>query len=238
MTADTGQTTTSPVWGCVLVGGKSSRMGWPKHLLQRDGQTWIERTITLLRLRTEQVIIAGTGSLPPVLAGVPCVDDIPGLEGPLAGILSAFRHYPDVSWLMAACDLPDLEEGALWWLLEHRASGVLAILPDLANDGRVEPLLAYYDRQCRPLLETMAATGQMRMQWLRQAAGVMTPQPPAVLRSSWRNVNTPEELGRLVREAAQKEGQNLAAGAERMERKADRSGAGQSEPRQADPRTV
>lgn len=184
-----------PVWGCVLIGGKSSRMGRPKHLLRREEQTWIERTVGLLRLRTEQVVIAGSGSLPPTLAEALCVDDDPGLEGPLAGILSAFRRYPDVSWLMAACDLPDLEEGALQWLLGNRASGVLAVLPDLAGDGRVEPLLAYYDRQCRPLLEAMAATGQRRMQWLRQAAGVITPRPPAALRPSWRNVNTPQELG-------------------------------------------
>ncbi|MCL2789645.1 MAG: molybdenum cofactor guanylyltransferase [Desulfobulbus sp.] len=189
-----GQAATSPVWGCVLIGGKSSRMGRPKHLLRWEDRTWIERTVALLRLRAEQVIIAGSGYLPPTLAEIPRVDDVPGLEGPLAGILSAFRHYPDISWLMAACDLPDLEEGALQWLLDSRAPGVLAILPDLVGDGRVEPLMAYYDRQCRSLLETMAATGQRRMQWLRQAAGVVTPQPPAVLRPSWHNVNTPQEL--------------------------------------------
>lgn len=187
-----------PVWGCVLIGGKSSRMGRPKHLLRQEGQTWIERTVALLRLRTEQVIVAGAGVLPPSLAGMPCVDDVPGLGGPLAGILSAFRQYPDVSWLMAACDLPDLEQDALQWLLDSRAPGVVAVLPDLADDGRVEPLLAYYDRQCRPLLETMAATGQRRMQWLRQASGVIPPQPPAALRPSWRNVNIPQELGDLA----------------------------------------
>jgi molybdopterin-guanine dinucleotide biosynthesis protein A len=195
MTKHSGQAAAFSVWGCVLIGGKSSRMGWPKHLLRREDRTWIERTVALLRLRVEQVIIAGAGSLPLTLAGIPRVDDVPGLEGPLAGILSAFRHYPDVSWLMAACDLPDLEETALQWLLASRVPGVLAVLPDLAGDGRVEPLLAYYDQQCRPLLETMAATGQRRMQWLREAAGVITPQPPAALRPSWRNVNTPQELG-------------------------------------------
>ncbi|WP_310599145.1 molybdenum cofactor guanylyltransferase [Desulfobulbus sp.] len=191
------QVAPAPVWGCVLIGGKSSRMGRPKHLLQREERTWIERTVALLRLCVDRVIIAGAGSLPPSLAEIPRVDDVLGLEGPLTGILAAFRRYPDVSWLVAACDLPDLEEGALRWLLASRVPGVLAILPDLAGDGRVEPLLAYYDRQCRPLLETMAATGQRRMQWLRQMAGVITPQPPVVLRPSWRNVNTPQELGQL-----------------------------------------
>jgi len=198
MTGNLDQTASVPVWGCVLIGGKSSRMGRPKHLICREDHTWIERTVALLRLCVHQVVIAGAGVLPPSLAGVPRVDDVFGLEGPLTGILAAFRHYPDVSWLMAACDMPDLEEGALQWLLASRAPGVMAVLPDLAGDGRVEPLLAYYDRQCRPLLETMAASGQRRMQWLRQAEGVITPQPPLALRPSWRNVNAPQELGNLA----------------------------------------
>ena len=186
-----------PVWGCVLIGGKSRRMGQPKHLLHQDGQTWIERTVALLRSRVEQVVVAGSGHLPASLAGVRRVGDVAGLGGPLAGILAAFRLYPEVSWLVAACDLPDMEEEALRWLLAHRGPGVLAVLPDLADDGRIEPLLAYYDRACRPLLEAMAASGQRRMQWLREVEGVLTPQPPLVLRASWRNVNTPQDLGRF-----------------------------------------
>jgi len=190
------QRAADPVWGCVLIGGKSRRMGCPKHLLHQEGRTWIERTVALLRPEVEQVVIAGAGRLPPSLTGELRVDDVPGLGGPLAGILAAFRRYPRVSWLVAACDLPDLETAALQWLLACRGPEVLAVLPDLAADGRVEPLLAYYDRRCRDLLEAMAAGGQRRMQELRQAKGVITPQPPLPLRTSWRNVNTPQDLGR------------------------------------------
>ena len=91
--------------------------------------------------------------------------------------------------------LPDMEIDALRWLLACRAPGVVAVMPDLAGDGRIEPLLAYYDDNCAHLLEAMASNGQRRMNRLRAAAGVITPQPPAHLRGSWRNVNTPEELG-------------------------------------------
>ena len=88
-----------------------------------------------------------------------------------------------------------MEIDALRWLLACRAPGVVAVMPDLAGDGRIEPLLAYYDDNCAHLLEAMASNGQRRMNRLRAAAGVITPQPPAHLRGSWRNVNTPEELG-------------------------------------------
>ena len=183
-----------PVWGCVLIGGRSRRMGAPKHLLQQDGQTWIERTATILGRKVEQVVIAGAGNLPASLAQALRVDDAPELAGPLAGILAAFRAYPQVSWLVAACDLPDMREEALQWLLDCRRPGVAAIMPELAGDGRIEPLLAYYDQSCRRLLEELAAGGHRRMSRLQAAAGVWTPRPPQHLQSSWRNVNTPEDL--------------------------------------------
>lgn len=189
-----GEDKISPVWGCVLIGGKSRRMGRPKHLLEQDGQTWIERSVNLLSTITEQVVIAGSGEVPGSLTTVPRVVDVPGIGGPLAGILAVFRCNPDVSWLMAACDLPDMDTAALRWLLEQRQPGVLAVMPDLAADGRLEPLLAYYDRQCRPLLEAMAASGQHRLSQLGTKQGVLTPQPPPLLRHCWRNVNTPQEL--------------------------------------------
>lgn len=189
--------TANPVWGCVLIGGKSRRMGYPKHLLEEDGCTWIERTVTILRPRVEEVVIAGSGHLPASLAGVLRVDDVPDLGGPLAGILAAFRRYPEVSWLVAACDQPDIEDAALQWLLACRRPGVLAVMSDLEADGRIEPLLAYYDRMCRPFLEEMALGGHRRMSRLGEVEGVMTPQPPYLLRSSWRNVNTPQEVDRF-----------------------------------------
>jgi len=185
----------TPVWGCVLIGGKSRRMGEPKHLLEQNGHTWIERTVAMLRQKVEQVVIAGSGELPASLADVVRLDDVAELFGPLAGILAAFRGYPQVSWLVAACDLPDMQKEALQWLLEWRRPGVLAVMPDLDGDGRIEPLLAYYDQACRPLLEEMAASGYRRMNRLQAVPGVITPQPPLDLRICWRNVNTPEDLG-------------------------------------------
>lgn len=185
-----------PVWGCVLIGGRSRRMGQPKHLLAPDGRPWIEQTVARLRQEVAEVVIAGAGLLPPSLATMVRVADVDGLTGPLAGILAAFRRYPGVSWLVVACDLPDMEAAALRWLLACRRPGVMAVMPDLAGDGRIEPLLAYYDRSCRVLLEAMAASGERRLNRLREAVGVVTPQPPLPLRACWRNVNTPEEFGR------------------------------------------
>ena len=190
--------TLPPVWGCVLIGGRSSRMGTPKHLIAQDGQSWVERTVAVLAQVVEQVVVAGGGELPTSLHTLPRVDDIAELGGPLAGILAVLRAYPTVSWLVVACDQPDMHPDALHWLLSYRAPGVLAVLPDIAGNGRVEPLLAYYDRAMRPVLEEMAASGHRRMNRLQSVDGVISPCPPLHLHGSWHNINTPGELDALA----------------------------------------
>lgn len=189
----------APVWGCVLIGGRSTRMGRPKHLIPMQGQTWLELIVRQFQGLVEQVVLVGRGEAPPSLAALPVLTDVPGLQGPLAGVLAAFRGHPQASWLVAACDMPYLEREALLWLLSCRGPEVRAVIPDLLGDGQVEPLLAYYDRRCRDLLEGLAAGGSARLSRLAGQAGVVTPQPPAQLHGSWRNLNCPADLRGLSR---------------------------------------
>ncbi|MGX9727408.1 MAG: molybdopterin-guanine dinucleotide biosynthesis protein B [Candidatus Electronema sp. VV] len=188
----------TPVWGCVLIGGKSSRMGRPKHLLPQGGRTWLEQAVEKLVPFVGQVVISGSGLIPDALADLPRVPDAPGLAGPLAGIVAVMRWQPAVSWLVMACDLPDAQPESLRWLLEQRGPGIRAVLPDLGAGGRLEPLLAWYDFRCRPLLENIAASGSLRLHRLAEQEGICRAQPPAQLRGFWRNVNTPEEFDRGV----------------------------------------
>ena len=182
------------VWGCVLIGGKSARMGSPKHLLERRGKTWLELIIEKLQARTDQVVISGEGTIPDSLQDLPVVQDVNGVDGPLAGIMAVMQKFPDVSWLVVACDMPDIETAALDWLLDQRAPGVTAILPELGGNGLVEPLLAYYDQSCIENIKRIVVTGSRRPGDLVNSEGVATPSVPVTLHSSWKNINFPEEL--------------------------------------------
>ncbi len=185
-----------PMWGCVLIGGRSSRMGRPKHLLENDGRSWLEHSVERLAPFVDQVVLSGRGVVPEPLHSLVRVPDAPGLAGPLAGILACLRWQPSVSWLVMACDLPDVTGAALQWLLDCRRPGIDAVLPDLAGDGRLEPLLAWYGPGCLEPLEEIAASGNLRISLLAGRPGISHFQPPAELRPCWRNVNTPEELSR------------------------------------------
>jgi len=184
----------APVWGCILIGGRSRRMGRPKHLIELDGATWLEHAVDKLAPLVDQVVLSGAGQVPASLAALPRIPDVTGLAGPLAGILAVMRWQPVASWLVMACDLPNVRIDSLQWLLESRRPGVHAILPDLHGDGRIEPLLAWYDYRSRLLLEEVAASGSLRISHLAGKRGVCHFQPPEHLHPSWCNVNTPDEL--------------------------------------------
>jgi molybdopterin-guanine dinucleotide biosynthesis protein A len=185
----------TPVWGCVLIGGRSSRMGRPKHLLEdQSGVTWLERTVRLLRPFVADVVLSGKGEVPKSLNGLIRLPDIQGVAGPLSGILAAMRWRPAVSWLLVACDMPDISEDAVRWLLARRRPGVLGTVPRLREGGPVEPLLAHYDCRCLPLLEGLVRTGCLRIGMVAANANVETPVVPEHIRMSWRNVNTIEDL--------------------------------------------
>ena len=185
----------TPVYGCVLIGGASRRMGRPKHLLESGERTWLERTVEVLRPAVEYIVIVGAGDVPDALAGVTRLPDVPDAEGPMAGILAAMRWAPWASWLVAACDLPNLRPEALEWLLATRAAGVWATVPLLAGARGVEPLLAHYDFRAGAILERLAADDRFAPSLVAEYPKVATPTPPAHLLSAWANANSPADLG-------------------------------------------
>ena len=184
----------STVFGCVLIGGKSSRMGTAKQLLRRGGRTWLEHTVALLGQVCEQVVISGSGEIPDALGDYPHLSDVPDAQGPMAGLLAAMRWAPRASWLVAACDLPKMSLEALHWILASRAPGVWAILPTLAGKDGVEPLLAHYDSRCRLLVEQLAGDGDFSLSRLAQHPKTISPVPPVQLSGAWQNINTVDEL--------------------------------------------
>lgn len=182
-----------PVYGCVLIGGKSSRMGQPKHLLTKHGKTWLQSTVERLNLVCSTVLVAGMGLLPEG-SSLDRLVDPPGLQGPMAGIQAALSWNPWASWLITACDQPDMEIDALQWLLDQRQPGTWGVLPTMQANGPVEPLLAYYDGRLLSSLEEMAAMGRVRPSELSNHPKTVVLEPPAPLKRAWRNVNSPEDI--------------------------------------------
>jgi len=187
-----------PVWGCILIGGKSSRMGKPKHLIEDEyGEIWLEQTVAVLNPLVDGIVISGAGDIPKSLSAIPQLADIPGVVGPLSGILAATRWQPRVSWLLVACDMPHISGKAVEWLLEGRYPGSWGLVPRITEDGYHEPLLAWYDMRAGELFEAQLLGGNMRVGQVADHPKIANPIIPVSLRYSWGNVNTPEQLKQL-----------------------------------------
>jgi len=199
----------TPVYAGLLIGGKSLRMGQPKHLITMpNGRTWVELIVESVQPLVKQVAILGKGEIPKSLEHRPVLPDVENAQGPLAGILSAMRWRPDVSWLFLSCDMPRLTTDALRWLLANRKPGVWAILPacNPSADGRsiagrprrtedkyVEPLPGWYDFRSQRLLEKCRGPAG-----IAGHAKVATPLIPAEFAAAWTNVNTVSELDATI----------------------------------------
>ena len=193
----------TPVWGCVLIGGRSSRMGRPKHLLEDErGRTWLERTLGVLRPMVDGLVLSGAGRLPPELTDTPRLLDIPGVSGPMAGLVAAMRWQPLVSWVVLACDMPRVSEEAVRWLLAERPLGCWGRVPRNAESGRLEPLFAWYDFRAGHLFEEQLHAGNWRLGEAVVDERLAHPVISGELAAAWANVNTPEQLAALTGQGA------------------------------------
>jgi molybdenum cofactor guanylyltransferase len=182
-----------PVWAGILIGGGSTRMGRPKHLLRRGDRTYLERLLAALAGRVAGVALIGSGEVTAAQASLPRLPDAPDAAGPLAGMLAAMRWLPDAAWLIAACDLPFADDDAIRWLLAERRPGRWAVVPSL-RDGMLEPLFALYEPQALWLLEEVARGANPAPRLIAPHEQVATPAPPDSLRRAFFNVNAPADL--------------------------------------------
>ncbi len=179
----------TPVYAGILIGGGSTRMGRPKHLIEERGKTWLHRTVAAVRDHADRVVLLGSGQVPAEFHALPVLPDVAAAEGPLRGMRAAMRWAPHAGWLFAACDQPYATSAAIEWLLARRQPGVRAIMPALPGGSPPEPLLAYYDFRMAAAVERVR-----RPRDLAGGPGVETPLVPAELAPAWRNVNTPVDL--------------------------------------------
>ncbi|MBW2659032.1 MAG: molybdenum cofactor guanylyltransferase [Deltaproteobacteria bacterium] len=188
-------TSQTPVRGCILIGGKSSRMGRPKHLIKNDrGRSWLDSTVDILRPLVDEIVISGAGDVPDSLSDLVRLTDIAGVGGPMSGFLSASRCYPLTSWLLIACDMPNISRPAIEWLLSRRSPGRWGIVPRMPETGYLEPLFAWYDMRAGQIFESQLQAGVMRIGRGAEHQKIENPTIPWSLRDSWKNINTPEQL--------------------------------------------
>ncbi|KAI1049880.1 hypothetical protein LB506_002017 [Fusarium annulatum] len=150
----------------ILAGGKSTRMGSPKHLLPMpNGRALYQHQIEVLQkacpeAETIYISLAQDSEMDdlPHNAGKASYDATPGensieiildLEssqgdesnGPAVGLLAAYESDPEATWLVVACDYPCITPSALQELQERYKPPVTCFKN---HEGFCEPLLGVW----------------------------------------------------------------------------------------------
>ncbi len=196
----------SRVFGLVLAGGKSTRMWEDKATLAYYARNQIIHTASLLQeccarvyvsCRTEQQVTYREYGFPLIM------DSYSGI-GPLGGLLSAQQHFPDVSWLVAACDLPFIDRAMMEELIQERHPFSFATAFRRKDAESPEPLLALYEPKCRIPLLLRHAVGKNSL----KAFLATYPTHRIITQEAHklRNINDPAEKAQAERELREKAG--------------------------------
>ncbi len=132
------------LFGLVLTGGESRRMGQDKAFLRWSaGQPLVEKAYHTLDSCCHNVYISCRPDQVQSFGKFSCLQDlIPGI-GPIGGLFTAMS-YRLATWLVLAVDLPKIEQPVISTLMENRDCTADVTLFEGA-DGRQHPLCAIYE---------------------------------------------------------------------------------------------
>jgi len=192
----------------VLAGGRSSRMGRPKALLDWNGRTAVEHAVAVARAGVDGgtvcVVRAPGQELPDLEAVV--VEDPVAFAGPLAALTEGLAALEGRCEVAFACgvDTPLLVPELVQVVVGALQDEDDAVVP--VADGRDQPLLAAYRVGLAARLRELLDAGHRSLRDIPNSCSVRRLPEEAFravdpgLRSAV-NANTPEEWAALLDEA-------------------------------------
>jgi molybdopterin-guanine dinucleotide biosynthesis protein A len=177
----------------ILLGGKSSRMGEEKGLIQYHEKTQAEHLVSLLEELGLEVFLSVREEQKEKYAFLnrPFIADQLQGAGPLGGIASAMRSFPQTAFLVVACDLPNIQKEQLEFLLKNRNTKAFATCYESPLDGGPEPLCSIYEPKSFSALMKVWVSGKScpRKMLFNRSVEILPVKDSKFLV----NANTPEE---------------------------------------------
>lgn len=176
----------------ILAGGRATRMGRDKALVDFRGIPMIDHVSTALRSAGLEVLVVGRKTSASGVAGIPDIDGLGG--GPAIGLLTAFRHVDSDDVLLVAVDQPRLRPETVRGLLALPGD---AVVP--SADGHPQVTCALYRRQCHEPLEELLSSGQSKLRRLLPIVDTTFVEESAWTAwgedgRSWMSLDTPQAL--------------------------------------------
>lgn len=141
------------LYGLVVCGGQSSRMGTDKSLLEYYNLPQRYYVYNMLQSLCDQVFLSCNPNqaleIDSFYNSLIDKSDYANI-GPMAALLSAYQKYPNASFLVVGCDYPFIDTNALKKLIENRSSVTESVCYFNPETNTEEPLLTIYENACLP----------------------------------------------------------------------------------------
>lgn len=192
------------LWGLVLAGGESKRMGTDKSSLIYH-QTLPQRLYLYHLLKSfcaEVFISCREEQAMKWTEQLPYLPDTTPNIGPMAGVLSAFEFNSKVAWLLVACDMPMIDDLVIKNLIQHRNSSKIATFYHHSEGHNPEPMLSIWEPMAFAVLLEEKKQGQFSLKKILQKENT-----GQVENSSFfflKNVNTPKEYLEMKKQLEEK----------------------------------
>ena len=182
--------------GIILAGGKSSRYGRNKALVEINGVRLIERVIRVMEPLFERLIIITNTPQDYAYLKLPMVEDLIKGLGPLGGLFTGLQTMSDDAGFFVACDMPFLSGELIRHMVEVMED-FDAVVPKV--DWKIEALHAIYTKHCIPAIKALIDNKEYQVIKFFQSVRVRYLNEEEILdfdpeMRSFFNINRPEEL--------------------------------------------
>jgi len=137
------------VTGLILLGGKSSRYGSNKALVEIEGVRLVDRVAGVMKSIFHRVILLTNTPEEYTDLRLPMVEDLIMGLGPMGGIYTGLMAMSDETGFLVACDMPFLSGKLIRHMVEVR-DDFDTVVPRM--DWMLEPLHALYSKKCIPVI--------------------------------------------------------------------------------------
>lgn len=164
-------------------------MGFDKAQLNFHGVDQVTWLHDLLSPYCEKVFVSGSPLK--IKGNYNFIEDVYDRGGPMNGILSAFKKFPDRSWLIVPVDMPNIRTQAIDLLVQSHHSKFLAT-SFINPESKVEPLPLITNARAYPVLLKFFLDGKESLAIFLREQRCLAIKIPDV---QWlKNVNVPSQI--------------------------------------------
>jgi len=184
------------ITAALMAGGKSTRMGRDKCLIEVHGIPLWRRQLDLLSSFSKEVFVVAPNRPDWLPDNARWIPDIVRDEGPIGGLAAALTHATCPNVLVLAVDMPAMTSAFLEKLLTIM-SPRMGIVPEI--EGRYEPLSAIYSYKALRVVkdQLLVEKNNSLQSLLRRLIQNRFMQPFPITSTElglFRNLNSPSDL--------------------------------------------